>query len=368
MVASLVLLTPAGGLAALALVIPLAALAVVARREQAGRRLLGLASPPPARRLLRLLALVAIPVLLGVAAMQPALRSTTKQRVRTDAQAYFVLDISRSMLAKKAPNDPTRLARARKYAIEMRNALPEIPAGIATMTDRVLPDLLPDPDSSVFAQTINEAVQIEAPPPASSNIKATSFCRSVDQGCTLGNLATQNFFPATIHDRLAVVLTDGETNPVDDGLLARQLGTGPGVKVIFVHVWQPGEAVYDRNTPEQGYHEDPNSGQILNTLASSLDNGRSFSESSIGSAINAMKADIGTTGPTVLQGRVERTRSLAPYVALAALLPLLLIVLRPVPRGLAAALLVFGRESLAQALRLIRVARSRMQREIARTA
>jgi hypothetical protein len=260
MLASLVFLTPAGGLAALALVIPLAAVALVTRRERAGRKLLGLASPPPAKQLPRVLALVAIPVLLGIAATQPALRSTAKQRVRTDAQAYFVLDTSRSMLAKKAPGDPTRLAQARKDAIEMRDALPEIPSGIATLTDRVLPSLLPDADPSVFAQTINQAVQIEAPPPASSNIKATSFCQNINDGCSLGNLGTQNFFPATIHNRLAVILTDGESNPVDNALLARQLATGPGIKVIFVHVWQPGEAVYDGNSPEQGYHEDPNSG------------------------------------------------------------------------------------------------------------
>ena len=285
MVASLVFLTPAGGVAALTFVIPLAAVAVVARREQAGRKLLGLASPPPTRQLPRVLALVAIPVLLGIAAMQPALRSTEKQRVRTDAQAYFVLDTSRSMLAKKGPTDPTRLARARKYAIEMRDALPEIPSGVATLTDRLLPDLLPNADPSVFAQTVAQAVQIEQPPPASSNIKATSFCRNANGDCSLGNLGTQNFFPSTIHNRLAVILTDGESNPVDDALLARQLATGPGIKVIFVHVWQPGEGVYDGNSPEQGYHTDPESGQILTTLASSIDDGKAFGESSIGSAI-----------------------------------------------------------------------------------
>jgi hypothetical protein len=141
--------------------------------------------------------------------------------------------------------------------------------------------------------------------------------------------------------------------------------TGPGVKVVFVHVWKPGEAVYDGNSPEQGYHEDPNSGQILTTLAASLGNGKSFNETSIGSAINAMKADLGTTGPTVLEGNVERTQTLAPYFALAALLPLLLIVLRPVPRGLPSALVLFLRELLGQTVRLARVARSRVRGEIA---
>jgi hypothetical protein len=314
------------------------------------------------------IALVAIPVLLGIAAMQPALRSTQKQRVRTDAQAYFVLDTSRSMLAKKGPTDPTRLARARKYAIEMRNALPEIPSGIATLTDRLLPDLLPNPDPSVFAQTINQAVQIEQPPPASSNIKATSFCRNADGDCSLGNLGTQNFFPSDVRNRLAVILTDGESNPVDNAVLARQLATGPGIKVVFVHISQSGELVYDRNTPEQGYHVDPESGQFLSTLASSIDDGKSFGESSIGSAIGAMKADVGTSGPTKLVGRVERTRTLAPWVALLALLPLLLIILRPVPRGVAAALLLFVRELLTRTRGLVRLARSRLRHEIAPAA
>jgi hypothetical protein len=355
--ASLVFLTPAGILAALALVIPLAALAVVAQREQRGRRLLGLAAPPPARRLPRLIALAAIPLLLGVAAMQPALRSTTKQRVRTDAQAFFVLDTSRSMLARSAPGDPSRLARARADAIRMRDALPEVPTGIATLTDRLLPDLLPDADPSVFTQTINQVVQIEQPPPASSNIKATTYN-------PLATLGTQNFFTPGVKHRLAVVLTDGESNPVNQSYVARALATGPGVKVVFVHIWKPGEAVYDLNTPEQGYHEDPQSGQILKTLAAALDNGKSFEESSIGSAIGAMKDDLGTSGPTVLQGNVERTRTLAPYVALAALLPLLLIVVRPVPRGLAGALLTFAQELLARMLRLLRRAR----REVAAAA
>ena len=364
MLASFVFLTPTGAIAALAVVIPLAAIALVSQREQRGRKLLGLAAPPPTRQLPRILALVAIPALLGLAAMQPALRSETKQRVRTDAQAYFVLDTSRSMLARKAPGDPTRLARARRYAIEMRAALPEIPTGIATLTDRLLPDLLPDADPSVFDQTIDQAVQIEQPPPESSNIKATSYCQDT-QFCSLGSLATQNFFPATIHKRLAVILTDGESNPVDDGLLARMYALGPGIKVVFVHVWKRGETVYDGNSPEQGYHEDPNSGQILTTLAASLDNGKSFDETSIGSAISAMKADLGSAGPTVLEGNVERTQTLAPYFALAALLPLLLIALRPVPRGLPSALVLFLREVLTRTVRLVRVARSRIRSEIA---
>ena len=55
------------------------------------------------------------PALLGVAAAQPALRSTASAHVRTDAQAFFVVDVTRSMLASGAPggDDPAR-ARAQR--------------------------------------------------------------------------------------------------------------------------------------------------------------------------------------------------------------------------------------------------------------
>src|SRR5262245_54627625 len=116
---SLVFLTPLGAIAMLAFVVPFAALGLVARRERRARRALGLPAPPTARRLGRTLALVGVPVVLGVAAMQPALRTTRNAHVRTDAQAYFVVDVSRSMLASAGPGRPTRLERARRLAIDV---------------------------------------------------------------------------------------------------------------------------------------------------------------------------------------------------------------------------------------------------------
>ena len=54
--------------------------------------------------------------LLAVAASQPALAHDSRQRVRTDAQALFVIDTSRSMAAATTPAAPTRLARAERLA------------------------------------------------------------------------------------------------------------------------------------------------------------------------------------------------------------------------------------------------------------
>ena len=230
---SLVFLTPLGGLAAVAAAAPLAGAVVAERRVRRARTQLGLAGAQPGRRLPRLLALAAVPALLGVAATQPVIRSTTSARVRADAEAFFVIDVSRSMKASKGPAAPTRFARAVEDAIALRAAIPMIPSGIATLTDRVLPSLFPNPDATVFDDTITHAVAIEQPPPENENVVATSLA-------ALGALGTQNYFAPAAKRRLVVVLTDGESRPFDVGPVAHALASGPGVHLVLVHVWARG--------------------------------------------------------------------------------------------------------------------------------
>jgi hypothetical protein len=339
MVASIVFLTPTAAFVALAAVLPLAALVLAGRRVRAARALLRLPPPPPSRLLPKVLALAAVPMLLGVAAAEPALRTQTSSRVRTDAQAMFVIDISRSMLAAKSPTAATRLMRAQQEAIAIRNALPEIPSGVATFTDRVLPALLPNSDPAVFDDTVTHAVAIEQPPPSDVNVIAT------DLG-NLNVLGTGDYFAPSVRKRLVVVLTDGESRPFDPVKLAHALATGPGIHLVLVHVWATGEQVYDGSTPESAYHEDPTSGSALDSLAAAT-NGTAVGENQIGRAVRAAQADLGT-GPTIVTGRTERTRTLAPYVALLALLPLLLLARGDAWRriGAAAGLLVRSRPSL----------------------
>jgi hypothetical protein len=313
MIASFVLLTPLGGLAMLAVLVPLAALALAERREHRGRVALGLPAPPARRRLPLLLSVALVPVVLGIAAMQPVLRTTTAVKVRTDAQAYYVVDTSRSMLASKTPRSKTRIARARADAIRLRNELPEIPSGIATITDRVLPDLLPNDDASVFTSTMGSVVGVDEPPPASVNVIATSLN-------ALRALGTQSYYSPAARKRIAFVFTDGESRTVDQQLVAKQLATDPGVHVIFVHVSAPGESVYDDGRPESGYHEDPASGQTLAQLAAAI-GGSSFGEGDLAGAAAAARRALGQ-GPTTVVGRSQRLVRLAPWIALLALLPL----------------------------------------------
>ena len=79
------------------------------------------------------------------------------------------------MLASSSPDDPTRLERARGAALELRTTIPQVPAGLAGLTDRALPYLFPTLDMRTFASTLREAVEIESPPPQQVARVATSF-------------------------------------------------------------------------------------------------------------------------------------------------------------------------------------------------
>ena len=241
----------------------------------------------------------------------------------------------------------------------MRDAIPQVPSGIATLTDRVLPNLFPNPDRNVFAQTLAQAVMIEQPPPQTSNPVATTLG-------ALGALGTQNFFAPSAKRRVLVVLTDGENAPnpnppFDPAGIAKDFAAGPGVRLVLVQLWSSQEQVYAANgAPETGYHLHPESARTMSTLAKAT-RGRSFGESSLGGAARAVQAAAGR-GPTKVEGRTERTQTLASYIALLALLPLLLVLRHSVSHALGSALRLFLTEELRRAVASSQKVRERRRR------
>jgi hypothetical protein len=317
--ASLVFLTPRGALLAFAALVPLAALVLASRRERSARAALRLPQPGRGRRAWPAVAVALVGGLLAVTASQPALRSTTSVDVRRDAEALFVIDISRSMRASAAPGAKTRIARARDEALQLRDELIDIPSGVATLTDHVLPDVLPVPDRATFEQTIRQAVQVGNPPPSTDAVTATSLG-------ALGALGTQNFFSPEARHRVAIVFTDGESRPFDLRQTAQALAHAPHVRPIFVRVSSPGEEIFGADgRPEPAYHFDASAAETLAGLAQAS-RGASFDESELGAAARAARAALGS-GPTRGAELTVTTRTLAPYAALAALVPLLLLLL-----------------------------------------
>ncbi len=307
------LLTPLGSLVILAALAPAAAMLLGQRRVAAVRSALGLAAPPRRARALRLAAGTAGIALLGLAAAQPALTRGARTDVRKDVQVLFVIDTSRSMAASARPASPTRLDRAAEAAIALRASIPHVSSGIATLTDRVLPDLLPVPDVDTFDAVARRSVQIESPPPSSSAARATTYN-------ALSDIPAGNYFTRAVTRRIVVLLTDGESNPVSVGGLADDFGPSGRYRLLAVHVWGAHEAVYDSDgSPERAYQPDPTSRALLAAVATTLD-GRSFEAANLGGADTYLRSLVGS-GPTAPSStRTHKTTALAPYVAALALL------------------------------------------------
>jgi hypothetical protein len=311
------LLSPLGLLVALAVGLPLFGLAVLERRAARVRRTLGLDAPEPRKRLELAAALAVVAVLLGLAAAQPVLALSRDKVARSDAEVLFVIDVSRSMQAVQGRTGTSRLERAKSVAIRVRAALGDVPAGVASITDRTLPYLFPTANPSVFNATVEQSVAIESPPPASA------VGNPGGRASTLGaltSIATTNYFqPAATH-RLAIVLSDDESEPFAEAGIAAVFRKPPRVHTIFVHVWRAGERIYQGGRIDPFYRPDFHSGRTVATLALAT-GGRAFDERDVGAIIRTAKADLGSG--KVSKQRLERARTpIGAWVAAFALLPL----------------------------------------------
>ncbi len=283
------------------------------------RAALGL--PHPARRTVVPLAvaLAAVAALLALAATQPVVETDRTVRERTDAEAFVVVDVSRSMLASADVDAQTRLDRAKTVAKAFRARLPEVPVGVLSLTDRILPHLFPTVDGTVFAATIEDALGIERPPPA------LFFSTRATQLDALGDIPPRGFYSRGARKRLLVVVTDGESQDITSDLrpaFARR----PRIETFFVHVWGADEAIYETRVAERGYQPDATSARTLASVATMLD-GQVFGEREQDELASAAQAFFGTgaTRERVIEG--DRL-ALMPYASLAALFPLGFVLLR----------------------------------------
>jgi hypothetical protein len=312
-------LTPLAGFIALLGLVPLVVLSSMsdhARRVRSALRL----SEPTDHRPAAAAAMVVLAALVGLAAAQPVVAQTQTRPIRADAEVLVVIDTSRSMLASTGPSAPTRLDRAKAEALRLRAELLDVPVGVASMTDRTLPHLFPNADETVFRATVEQAIGIEQPPPI-------AYLRTgVTTLAALTAVVTRGFFSPSARHRVLVVLTDGETRPFDAAGLGTVLQRGPGVRVVFVHVSNPGELVYTNGVPEPDYRPDVRSEAEL-TRAASAAGGSAFSEERLASAATAVHSLLGT-GPTASERRSETELSLGRYLLFAATLPLLFLLVR----------------------------------------
>ncbi|HEU6446504.1 MAG TPA: hypothetical protein VFL61_15730 [Gaiellaceae bacterium] len=304
-------LTPTAGLVTLAAAVPLVAFVRSEHRAARVREVLRLGSPGGRQRS-TVSAIVILAVLIGIGAAQPVLEETKEQLARSDAKAFFVVDTSRSMLASAEPGAPTRFDRARSSALRFRDGISTVPIGIASITDRTLPLLFPTASRDSFASTLDLALGVDRPPSSEAgDIRATKFG-------ALAAVGTRNFF-RDAERRLVVLFTDGETTGFDASGIADALA-GANIELIVVRVWRDGERVFGPNGAPEPYEPDPASADSAEGLASAA-GGQAFDEDELGDAIGAARTVLGE-GETVTRAVETDIDPLAPYVFLAALVPL----------------------------------------------
>jgi hypothetical protein len=311
-------LSPLGALVALAVVLPLGAYALLELRSRRVSERIGLTLPPVRSRLGIPAALAVLAAFLGIAAAQPVISGSRSHSGRSDAQVYVLFDVSRSMLARDSADAPDRLQRAKKLAQTLRHEIPDVPVGIASLTDRMLPHLFPTLDPNVFSSVLRDSVGIQRPPPSGTEDLATDLS-------TLGDAGTNNYYGADVGKRVLVVFSDGESKYFDDALLKKDFDKGH-VHVVFVHLWGPDEKIYlQRNNPDPGYRPDPQSNVAAQRFAAA--GGGPVLGEDAGALVSDVKGYLGSGRHTTI--REQRTRiSLGPYVALMALLPLGFVLLR----------------------------------------
>jgi hypothetical protein len=198
--------------------------------------------------------------------------------------------------------------------------VPDVRFGVASLTDRVLPHLFPTLSANAFTATIDRAIGIERPPPDRRARRATSLG-------ALEDLGSANFFEPESKRRLAVVITDGESLPVEFVRLSERLDEG-NVRALFVHVWREDERIFEPGGTPPGrlYRPDPTAARDLRRIAGAVD-GAVFAEQEVDELIGAVNGQVGT-GPLVGQARELQSRELAPLLVLAAAFPLLLLLWR----------------------------------------
>jgi hypothetical protein len=305
-------LTPVALVFGLLAAMPLAVFVGRRRRVDQVRAALGLKDGAGRSWLVLAICLTAVPVLVGVAAAQPVITSARTVPQRSDVEVFVVVDTSRSMLASAGSGEPTRFDRAQDDVIALQDQLREVPLGLASFTDRVLPHLFPTVDQRVFRETTREALGIERPPPS------TSFGTNVTSLDALGALPTLAFFAPKAKKRALVVFTDGESQPVST--LGTDFAQEPRIGVTFVRIGDATERIWEDGVEEAAYTPDPNATETLAAVAAAVE-GRVLEEGDVTGAAAAVRSALGE-GPTTPR-RIEGNRqALMPYVALLAILPL----------------------------------------------
>jgi hypothetical protein len=305
-------LSPEAALIGVAVAVPVAALLFAESRARIVRAVLRLPAPL-GRGWAYVVAIAVFAVFVAIGAAQPVLERERTRPVRSDAEVFFVFDTTRSMAAASSTDGPTRFARTRRIATDMRSSLRELRVGAASVTDRVLPHLFPSASVESFQLTLEKTLGVERP---------ASVQRGNSIGTSLGafiGLPVQQYFDSRARYHVLVVFTDAESRPFNPSLLRASFRRSR-IKTVLVRVGSADERVYENGVQDVRYRPQPNARQLAQTFAQAT-RGAAFDEDEVSAAVRAVRAAAGR-GASQGQMRAVEPTPLASYAFAAAFLPL----------------------------------------------
>jgi hypothetical protein len=249
-------------------------------------------------------------------------RKTRNNPVRADAQIFLAFDVSRSMLAAKAPGERTRFDRSRVIAERIHAAFPNVPTGVASVTNRMMPLLFPSDDGRAVPAVIEHALAILQPPPLPmSTLRLTDLS-------SLALAADRAYFDTEARRHALVVFSDLDSETFS---LSGQLSLfrRHRIEPFIIQVAADGERVFGADGKPEAYL--PVASLSVQGLRKA--GWRAYREGQAAEAIAAIRAYLGQ-GPTRESGVTERQRNLAGLTALAALLVVLTLVTPSLLAGL----------------------------------
>ena len=313
---------------------------VLDRRRRRALAELGLPPEPRRRGALEAGLVCGAVALLAVAASQPMVRTQRTTGVRGDAQAYVILDTSTSMLARSARKAPARIDLARSIAARIAAHLPDnLPIGLAEMPQGVLPLLPPTISRAEFDDVLDRVVTAGAMPAKPQDQLADSSVTPSRRKplapfvatnlIALRTLDLARFYSSRATHRLAILVTDAETSAFDPARLSTALARA-GTKLLVVRVGSPSDRLWrpiaGRTVLDPGYVPTTAGVSSVRMLARSL-GGDLYSPSQL-TDLSSRARDLLGSGGTVRVVRMQRVLALGPYLALAAI-PLVALLLAP---------------------------------------
>ena len=128
----------------------------------------------------------------------------------------------------------------------MRQAFPQVPTGIASLTNRVLPYVFPTTSDGALEEVLHRGYGIERPPPEVTSGEEISTFDALD------DVAHHDFYGAQVKKRVLLVLSDAETLPFRIKHVGVDLERA-GIRTVVVRFWRPDERIFRLDNRTERY-------------------------------------------------------------------------------------------------------------------